>query len=234
MASDLAGGRVTPSPHGTGIPAPQESTKIRVGLIDNDSMILGSAGSWLSSRAPEIEVAHVATGVAGYLALVPSDDVVLLDLELGDGTRFADNVEHLVRRGDKVLLLSVHAQPQYKVDAVKAGAIGYHVKDGDVDSLVRAIRDVATGRYALDQELAFAISRDRTPDRPRLSVQETEVVNLRGRGVPMKVVAERLGVKERTAYSYLERAKDKYRAAGRPFSTVADLQQRLREDRGDL
>ncbi|MEU4518821.1 response regulator [Amycolatopsis sp. NPDC024027] len=203
-----------------------------MGLIDNDPMILGSAAFWLAGHDPGIEVRHVAAGVAGYLALDPSDDVVLLDLELGDGTRFVDNVDRLVRRGDKVLLLSVHAQQRFKVDAVRAGAVGYHVKDGDRRSLVRAIRDIVTDRYALDQELAFAISRDRTPGRPRLSGQEAEVVKLRGRAVPMKVIAERLGISERTAYSYLERAKVKYRDAGTPVSTVADLQERLREDGG--
>ncbi|MFI9010984.1 response regulator [Actinosynnema sp. NPDC053489] len=219
---------------GIGPTASPESGVIRVGLIDNDPMVLGSAGAWLSGRAPDIEVGNVATGVAGYLALSPSDDVVLLDLQLGNGTRFVDNIDRLVRRGDRVLLLSVHARQRYKVDAVRAGAVGYHVKDGDVDSLVRAIRDIVAGRYTLDQELAFAISRDRTPDRPKLSVQEAEVVKLRGRAVPMKVIAERLGVTESTAYGYLNRAKDKYRAAGRHFSTVADLQERLREDGDDL
>jgi DNA-binding NarL/FixJ family response regulator len=203
---------------------------ISVGLIDNDPMLLGSAGSWLSGHDPGIEVRHVAAGVARYLDLDPSDDVVLLDLELGDGTRFVDNVDRLVRRGDKVLLLSVHARQRFKVDAVRAGAVGYHVKDGDRRSLVRAIRDIVADRYALDQELAFAISRDRTPGRPRLSDREAEVVKLRGRAVPMKVIAERLGIGERTANSYLERAKGKYRDAGMPVSTVADIQERLRED----
>ncbi|WP_033443608.1 response regulator transcription factor [Saccharothrix sp. NRRL B-16314] len=205
---------------------------ISVGLIDNDPMILGSAGSWLSGHDPSIEVRHVAAGVVGYLALDPSDDVVLLDLELGDGTRFVDNVDRLMRRGDKVLLLSVHARQRFKMDAVRAGAVGYHVKDGDRRSLVRAIRDIVADRYALDQELAFAISRDRTPGRPRLSDRQAEVVKLRGRGVPMKVIAVRMGIKESTAYGYLDRAKAKYRDAGTPVSTVADIQERLREDGG--
>ena len=42
---------------------------ISVGLIDNDPMILGSAGSWLAGHDPGIEIRHVAAGVAGYLAL---------------------------------------------------------------------------------------------------------------------------------------------------------------------
>jgi two-component system nitrate/nitrite response regulator NarL len=203
---------------------------INVGLIDNDRHLLATTGPWLSAGAPDIVVSHQAVSVDEYLGLAAHDDVVLLDLELKDGSRFTDNVERLARRDCRVLVLSVHAQLKFQVAALKAGAIGYLTKGPNRDALVRAIRQVATNTYVLEQELAFAISRDRSATRPQLSTQEHTAVKLRAAGMKMRAIAETMNVKERTAISYLERAKAKYRAADRPFSTITELQERMRED----
>ena len=203
---------------------------ISVGLIDNDPLVLESTGIWLSAGAPDIVVSHRAASVADYLELAAEDDVVLLDLELKDGTRFVDNIDALVRRDFRVLVVSVHADLQYQIDTIRAGAIGYLTKGPNRDALVRAIRQVADGTYVIEQELAFAISRDRSPNRPMLSPQEQMAMKLRATGMKMRAVAAAMNVAERTAISYLERAKTKYRAADRPFSNVTELQKRLWED----
>ncbi len=203
---------------------------ISVGLIDNDPLVLESTGIWLSAGAPDIAVNHTAVSVEEYLGLDADDDLVLLDLELKDGTRFVDNIDALVRRKYKVLVVSVHADLRYQIDTIRAGATGYLTKGPNRDALVRTIRQVAAGTYVIEQELAFAISRDRSPGRPKLSAQEQTAMKLRATGMKMRAVAAAMGVAERTAISYLERAKAKYRDADRPFSTVTELQERLRED----
>lgn len=143
---------------------------IRLGLIDNDRMLLETTAGWFAANAPGMRIEHKASTVTEYLALDPADDLVLLDLRLDDGTRFVDNISRLVRHGPAVLLLSAHASRDVKLDAIRAGAVDYHAK-GDLDSLVRAVADIAANRYVLGQELAFAISRDRRrpphPHRPR-------------------------------------------------------------------
>lgn len=203
---------------------------ISVGLIDNDPLVLESTGLWLSAGAPDIEVSHTAATVDEYLQLHAVNDVVLLDLELKDGSRFADNVDRLIRRKYKVLVVSVHADLKYQIITLKAGAAGYLTKGPNRDALAQAIREVAAGTYVLDQGLSFAINRDRSVDRPSLSGQEFAAVKLRAAGMKVRAIAEALNVQERTAASYLERAKAKYRLAGRPFSTVTELQRRLHED----
>jgi len=203
---------------------------VTVGLIDNDQFVLGAARAWLAPGAPEIQIRNVATGVREYLELGDPDDVVLLDLDLKDDTRFVDNITRLVERGCKVLLVSVHADQRFMIDAITAGASAYLVKSTDPDTVVRAIREIADDDYVLDHDLAFAISRDRRQSRPKLSDMESEVMRLRGRAMPMKVVAERLGISEATANGYLRRAKGKYADAGREFGPLRELQQRLRED----
>lgn len=205
-------------------------TTISVGLIDNDPLVLESTGLWLSAGAPDIAVNHTAASVEEYLALGAEDDVVLLDLELKDGTRFVDNIDALVRGRYRVLVVSVHADLRFQIDTIRAGAIGYLTKGPNRDALVRSIRQVAAGTYVIEQELAFAISRDRSPSRPKLSTQEQTAMKLRATGMKMRAVAEAMNVAERTAISYLERAKAKYRDADRPFSTVTELRERLRED----
>ncbi|GAA3043998.1 response regulator [Actinokineospora globicatena] len=206
---------------------------IRLGLIDNDRMLLETTAGWFAANAPGMRVEHRAATVTEYLALDPADDLVLLDLRLDDGTRFVDNISRLVQHGTAVLLLSAHTSRDVKLDAIRAGAIDYHAK-GDLDSLVRAVADIAANRYVLGQELAFAISRDRGPGSPLLSERQVEAALLRGRGLRVKEIAERMTVTTKTVEGYLERVKRKYQDADRPYSTAAQLRDRLREDGADL
>jgi DNA-binding CsgD family transcriptional regulator len=68
------------------------------------------------------------------------------------------------------------------------------------------------------------------PTRPRLSDRERSVLVGYVSGLTLKAVASHLGIKPDTAKTYLERAKAKYRDAGRPTYTKLDLVERLRED----
>ncbi|PPK70405.1 LuxR C-terminal-related transcriptional regulator [Actinokineospora auranticolor] len=206
---------------------------IRLGLIDNDRMLLATTEGWFAANAPGMRIEHKASTVAEYLALEPADDLVLLDLRLDDSTRFVDNISRLVQYGTAVLLLSAHTSRDVKLDAIRAGAVDFHPK-GDLVGLVQAVADIAANRYVLGQELAFAISRDRGPGSPDLSERQTEAAMLRGRGLQVKEIAKRMNVTPKTVEGYLERVKAKYQDADRPYNTAAQLRDRLREDGAEL
>jgi DNA-binding NarL/FixJ family response regulator len=129
-----------------------------------------------------------------------------------------------------VLVVSVFDDRDLMLSTLRAGAKGYLTKDNDLPALARTIREVAADTHVLGQELAFAISRDRTPGRPELSDREQTTVRLYARGLTLKAVAAELNVTFASAKGYLQRAKDKYQASGRPFGTRTELQNRLRED----
>lgn len=202
---------------------------ITLAVIDDDRMLLDGMLSWFGS-VDDLELRAVAHTVDELLAGGLRVDVVVLDLLLTDGSDPVVNVARLVEAGARVLVVSVTPQTGHSIDVVRAGAAGYLTKDHDLGTLVAAIREVAGGNTAHSPELAFAWSRDRHPDRPRLSAQERAVLVAYASGMTLTAAARRAGVQPATAKKYLDRVKDKYGAAGRPAYTKLDLANRVRED----
>ncbi|MFE3324308.1 response regulator [Streptomyces sp. NPDC059176] len=215
---------------------------ITVAVVDDDRMLLDGLRSWLAGVS-RIQLVAAVTTVDDLLPGAPSGpdgplrgsalrpaDVVLLDLLLKDGSRPDDNIRRLRAAGSRVLVISTVADRARIVSAVSAGADGYLTKDHDLESLVRALEEVAAGGTAHSPELAFAWAHDTGPDRPRLSPKELEVLLGYASGLTLKTTARRAGISPHTAKYYLDRVKDKYRQAGRPAYTKIDLAQRVRED----
>jgi two-component system, NarL family, nitrate/nitrite response regulator NarL len=202
---------------------------IRLGAVDDDRMLREATAAWFAGTG--IEVGTTAGTVAEFLECASGEDVVLLDLMLADGSHPADNVADLAERGFRVLVVSVLADRDLMIATLRAGAKGYLTKDNDLETLRTVVREVARDAHVLHPELAFAMSRDRSPGRPELSDRERDTVDLYARGLTLPAVAAELGVTFASAKGYLQRAKAKYQAVGRPVGTRTQLQARLAEDR---
>jgi two-component system, NarL family, response regulator LiaR len=89
--------------------------------------------------------------------------------------------------------------------AVRAGAIGYLLKDTDAEELHRAIRGAAEGRVQLAPEAAARLIREvRAPENPEaLTDRETEVLRLLARGQANKQIASELFVEEKTVKAHV-------------------------------
>lgn len=214
-------------------------SRTRVAAIDDDRMLLGGLQAWLDP-VDDVDLDFVVTSVADYTATLADrptgerPDVVLLDLNLRDQTRPADNVRAVLDSGAKVLVVSTIPDPDAVLETIEAGASGYVTKDQDLDALLGAIRDVAAGLSAVSPELAFVLSRDTRPGRPQLSPQERAVLTAYASGATLAAAARKAGIAYGTAREYLERVKRKYAEAGRPTYTKLDLADRVREDRLEL
>lgn len=206
---------------------------ITVAAIDDDRMLLGGIQAWLGTM-PDITLVEVFTSVSAYRDWGQSVDVVLLDLNLRDQSRPADNVRQVLDSGAPVLVVSTIPDADAVLETVEAGASGYLTKDQDLVALADAIRSVAAGRAVISTELAFVLSRDTRPTRPRLSPQEQAILTAYAGGATLAAAARRAGVAYGTAREYLERVKRKYSEAGRPTYTKLDLAARVREDRWEL
>lgn len=204
-----------------------------VAAVDDDRMLLTGLRAWLAP-VEGIDLIATAATVPEFLALDVRVDVVLLDLNLRDGSSPAANVRALLGRGVAVLVVSTIPDAEHVLATIDAGAAGYVTKDNDLPALVDAIRDVAAGGVAVSPELAFVLSTDRRPERPRLSAQETLVLRTYASGATLQATARRAGIAYGTAREYLERIKRKYTDTGRPTRTKLDLVDRLREDRLEL
>jgi len=209
---------------------------VSLGIVDDDQMLLDGMAAWLRP-VRDLQVQRTSKTVSDFLAAgVGTADVqvVLLDLNLRDHTVPADNVARLRAAGTRVLMVSAIADPEHVLATIEAGAGGYITKDHDLAALADAVREVADGGSVLTPELAFVLSQDRRPVRPRLSPQEQAVLSAYARGSTLHAAARHAGVAYGTARVYLERVKHKYSEAGRPARTKLDLANRLREDRLEL
>ena len=204
-----------------------------VALIDDhESVRLGLAAAL--ERA-DFDVVFSGAGVAEYLeargrTLTVPADVVLLDLTLGVGTKVTENVTRLVIDGSSVVIHSVADRPVAVREALAAGAAGVISKSSPLDDVIAAVRTVARGDALNNVEWANAVDGDTAFADAQLSTREREVLRLYATGLPLKVVAERLGVAYSTAKENITRIRVKYVEVGRPAPTKVDLLRRAMED----
>jgi DNA-binding NarL/FixJ family response regulator len=192
---------------------------IRIAVIDNDKLVPAGLRALLSDTT-DITLVRTATTVADYLtAQADGPDVVLLDLQLEDGTHPDANVIALRATGTAVLVISVHGDRRHIRATIRAGASGYLIKDDDADKLVDAIRTVHTGHLALTTELMTLIN----DDPPELSPQELQVLYLYGTGSTLAATARRLGIAIPTVRSYLDRIRAKWAATDEPVHDIRAL-----------
>ena len=205
-----------------------------VALIDDhESVRLGLEAACL--RDGEQQVVFSGGTVREYLAwraesASPPVDVVVLDLTLGDGTTVTENVATLVADGASVVIHSVADRAASVREALVAGAAGVVSKSSALDDVLDAIRTVARGDALNNVEWASAVDGDREFADAQLSAREREVLRLYAAGLPLKAVAERLGVAYSTAKENITRIRVKYVEVGRPAPTKVDLLRRAMED----
>ncbi|NYE21056.1 response regulator transcription factor [Microbacterium immunditiarum] len=206
----------------------------RVALIDDhESVRLGLEAA--CARDSNMTVVFSGSTVTDYLewrtfSASPPADVVVLDLTLGDGTTVTENVRRVVTDGSSVIIHSVADRPAAVREALAAGAAGVVSKASPIDDVIAAIRTVAFGEPLNNVEWASAVEGDRAFADAQLSARERDVLRLYAAGLPLKVVADRLGVAYSTAKENITRVRVKYVEVGRPAPTKVDLLRRALED----
>jgi DNA-binding NarL/FixJ family response regulator len=122
-----------------------------------------------------------------------------------DGVAATEAIRGELPDTDDIALTSV-LDDKSLVDAVKAGAIGYLLKDTKAEELCRAIKAAAAGQVQLSPQAAARLVREvRTPDvaPAALSERETEVLQLIARGKANKEIAAELTIGEKTVKTHV-------------------------------
>jgi two-component system, NarL family, nitrate/nitrite response regulator NarL len=204
---------------------------VDVAAVDDHPVLLDGMAGWISAPDSGIRVIAAAPAVAALLAGPGrAAHVVLLDLELGDGTTAERNVAEIRAAGPAVLVLSASDRPVAVREAIRAGALGYVLKNEETTQVRAAIKTVAGGKAWISPRLAYIFATDEAPARPDLSAQETRALRLYATGLPMKSVARRMCISEETAKQYVGRVREKYSRAGRAAPTKLELYYRAVED----
>lgn len=178
---------------------------IRVLLAEDQAMMRGALAVLLDLE-PDVEVvAQVGTGTEIVpAALDARPDVALLDIELPSRSGLeaaADLARELP--GCRVVMVTTFGRPGYLQRAMAAGAVGFLVKDGPIEGLADAIRQVVAGRTVVDPQLAGqALRTVASPLTPR----ERDVLAAAEDGSSVAAIAARLHLSASTVRNYLSDA----------------------------
>jgi DNA-binding NarL/FixJ family response regulator len=193
-------------------------------------MVVDDHPIWRDAVARDLEEAGfrvVATadgvGSATRRANVVKPDVIVMDMQLSDGTGVQATAEVLaVSPSSRILILSASGERGDVLEAVKAGATGYLVKSASKAELADAVRATGEGRAVFTSGLAGLVLGEYrriagTPDvaAPALTDRETEVLRFVAKGLTAKQIAERLSLSHRTVENHVQATFRKLQVANR-------------------
>ena len=208
---------------------------IRVLICDDHAIVRKGVLALLTTRAGiEVvgEASNGAEAVAKAAELKP--DVILMDLVMPE----MDGIEATRRitaqqPNARVLVVTSFAADDKVFPAIKAGALGYLLKDSGPEELVRAIQQVAKGESSLEPSIArkllMEINRPQKapPTTDPLTEREVEVLRLLAQGLSNREIAEQLVITERTVCTHVSNILDKLHLASRTQAALFALKEGL-------
>jgi NarL family two-component system response regulator LiaR len=216
------------------VPAqPKAQGPIRVLVVDDHAIVRRGIGALLATE-PGIDVVGEAydghEAVAEVERLQP--DVVLMDIVMPgmDGLEATRRITASAPQ-TRVLVLTSFAGDDQVFPAIRAGALGYLLKDSRPDELVAAIRQVHNGESWLDplvarrllQELAPRAGQD--PEDESLTPREIEVLQLVAQGHTNRQIAEELSISEATVRTHMSKILGKLHLGSRTQAALYALRE---------
>jgi NarL family two-component system response regulator LiaR len=212
---------------------PARPYPIRV-LVADDHAIVRRGICALLATEPDIEV--VGEALDGYEALAKTQelrpDVILMDLVMPgmDGLEATQQITSN-QAGIRVLVLTGFSGDEKVFPAIRAGALGYLLKDSGPGELVQAIRQVYEGESSLHPTVArkllreFSPRTDRDPQADLLTTRELQVLRLIAQGQTNRQIAEELSIAEATTRSHVTRILKKLDVESRTQAALYALRE---------
>jgi two-component system invasion response regulator UvrY len=185
-------------------------------VVDDHPVVRRGVRELLAESFPECEVVEAATGEEAVRTVAEGSwDLVVLDLAM-PGRGGLDALKGIRNHWPRlpVLVLSAHAEDQYALRALRAGASGYVSKQSASDELVLAARKLLEGEQYVSASLAehLASAVGSAPERPpheALSDREMQVFRMLASGKSVKEIGAELGLSDKTISTYRARILEK-------------------------
>jgi DNA-binding NarL/FixJ family response regulator len=188
-----------------------EAEPIEILLVDDHAVVRRGVRHLLAKAFPESLFGEAASAQEALeMVLKKSWSLVLLDISM-PGRSGLDIIPALkeARPLMPLLVLSTHAEEQFALRVLRAGASGYITKDSLDEELVRAVKKVlAGGRYLsgdLAERLAGVLAGGERAPIERLSDREFQVMRLLAGGAGLKEIAAQMGLSVNTISTYRRR-----------------------------
>jgi DNA-binding NarL/FixJ family response regulator len=219
----------------------QDETK-RLVLADDHHLLRRGFRSLLSGEPGLEVVGEASTGLEAIeLCRSLAPDLILMDVRMPemDGITATRRIKD-EQPGVSVLMVTMHENPDYLLEALDAGAAGYVLKDAPAERLINAVHRTLDGESPLNQELATRLLRQlaeekldtpsHTPPKHHepledaLTPRETEVLGLLTTGQTNQQIAQTLTISKGTAKVHVERIIRKLGVSDRTQAAVRALE----------
>lgn len=208
--------------------------RIRILIADDHTLVREGLRSLIGTEQGMEVVGEAANGAEAVRRVeLLRPDVVLIDLVMPemDGIAAIARIKQIDPQA-RILALTSFSDDDKVLSAIKAGALGYLLKDSTPQELLQAIRHVHQGEAFLDPTVALKVIGELTrpsaapaTDEHALSEREVEVLRLVAEGLSNQEIAEKLGVSERTVRNHVGSILSKLHLANRTQAALYALRQ---------
>jgi DNA-binding NarL/FixJ family response regulator len=203
-------------------------TKISLVIADDHRLFRLGLRQLLEREANFTVAGEAATGLEVIeIAKNTKPDIVLMDISMPE-INGIEAARRIIEEQDqtKIIILSMHSDRRYILEALRIGARGYLLKDSAPEELVQAIHKVMNGEFYLSARINASViadfvqlaSADKLSPFQTLSGREREVLQLIAEGHSTKEIAEKLSLSAKTVETHKQHIMDKLN-----IRTVAEL-----------
>ena len=208
---------------------------IRILIVDDHAIVRRGLRALIDTEPDMEAVGEAADGVEAVLkARSLRPDVILLDMAMPRKDGIPAIVEIKEENPDaRILVLTSFAEDEKVFPAIKAGALGYLLKDTLPQELLQAVRDVYGGESSLHPTIARKLVRELSqpsalpPTEEPLTEREAEVLTLVARGLTNEEIAKMLVISDRTVGKHVGNILDKLHLANRTQAALYALREGL-------
>ena len=191
----------------------------RILLVDDHPVLRKGLARLIDSKEEFVVCGEASTAVDA-MALIRELEPHLVIVDIGlPGTSGIELTKTIRAEFPKlpVLILSMHEEALYATRALRAGAMGYIVKQDAIDNIANALRDALNGRRYLSPVIAAQLQHDGPDTEPHpsddpvslLTDREFEIFELIGKGHEVREISNALGVSPKTVETHRTNIKEK-------------------------